>query len=102
MAKQLNVTKGFVYQVEQGIRKPKDGDFGSWASAYVVAYTEMWKCIERIPMGLVGSFKEEPIATDPFSQLTEEEKSGLLPFLEYVRWRVVHQVKKNNASESVR
>lgn len=112
MAKLLNVTKGFIYQVEQGIRKPKDGDFGNWASVYGVKYAEMWKSVEWIPMDLVRSFKEEaPPSEDfsqltaegkgeeappdeDFSQLTAEEKSELLPFLEYVQWKIIHEDAK--------
>ena len=97
MAKQLDVTKGFVYQVEQGKRKPKDGQFGRWASVYGVRYIDLWKCLDRIPMDLVATLKEEPLPApaDPFSQLTEDEKSELLPFLDYVRWKIAHPASQD-------
>lgn len=93
IAKQLGVTTSFVYQVEQGKRKPKDGNFGRWASVYGVRYADLWKCLGFIPMDLVATLKEEPAAApaDPFSQLTEDEKSELLIFLDYVRWKIAHQ-----------
>ncbi|MGB2853976.1 MAG: helix-turn-helix transcriptional regulator [Dehalococcoidia bacterium] len=98
MAKHLGVTAGFVYQVEQGKRKPKDGTLGLWASVYGVRYVDLCKCLNRIPMDLVASLKEEPqpVPADPFSQLTEEEKSELLPFLNFVRWKLKH---KSSASQ---
>ena len=94
MAKQLGVTTGFAYQVEQGKRKPRDSEFGRWASVYGVRYVELWKCLDRIPMDLVASYKaqpepdSEPVSVDPFSQLSEEEKTELFPFLEFVRWKI--------------
>jgi transcriptional regulator with XRE-family HTH domain len=93
MAKNLGVTAGFVYQVEHGKRKPKDGKLGMWASVYGVRYVDLCKCLDRIPMDLVASLKEEPqpVPADPFSQLTEEEKSELLPFLNFVRWKLKHK-----------
>jgi len=98
IAKNLDVTAGFVYQVEQGKRKPKDGKLGMWASVYGVRYVDLCKCLDRIPMDLVASLKEEPppFLADPFSQLTEEEKSELLPFLNFVRWKIKH---KSSASQ---
>lgn len=92
MAKQLGVTKGFVYQVEQGKRKPKDGALGRWASVYGVRYVDLCKCFDRIPMDLVATLKEEPepAPVDAFSQLTEDEKAELLPFLDFVRWKIAH------------
>ena len=98
MAKNLGVTPGFVYQVEHGKRKPKDGKLGMWASVYGVRYVDLCKCLDRIPMDLVASLKEEPqpVPADPFSQLTEEEKSELLPFLNFVRWKLNH---KSSASQ---
>ena len=98
MAKNLDVTAGFIYQVEQGKRKPKDGKLGMWASVYGVRYVDLCKCLDRIPMDLVASLKEEPqpVPADPFSQLTEEEKSELLPFLNFVRWKLNH---KSSASQ---
>lgn len=97
MAKLLSVTPGFVYQVEQGTRKPKDGQFGNWASVYGVRHTDMWKCLDRIPMDLVASLKEEPgpVAGDPFTQLTEDEKTELLPFLNFVRWNIARRASEN-------
>lgn len=99
MAKQLGVTTGFVYQVEQGKRKPKDGDIGRWASVYGIRYIELWKRLGRIPMDLVATLREEaqPAPADPFSQLTEDEKSQLLPFLDYVRWKIAHQASDAKA-----
>lgn len=92
MAKQLEVSEGFVYQVEQGKRKPDDGKIGRWATIYGVSYVNLWKCLDRIPMDLVASLKEkpQPAPADPFSQLTEDEKSELLPFLNFVRWKITH------------
>jgi transcriptional regulator with XRE-family HTH domain len=97
MAEQLNVTPGFVYQVEQGKRKPKDGQFAKWASAYGVRTTDMWRCLGRIPMDLVASLKEQGglTSSDPFTQLTEEEKIELRPFLNFVKWNIAHQVPEN-------
>ena len=96
IAKRLDTTPGFVYQVEQGKRKPQDGKLGMWASVYGVRYVDLCRCLNRIPMDLVASLKEEPQpeAADPFSQLTEEEKAGLLPFLEFVRWKIGQQASK--------
>lgn len=93
MAKNLSVTASFIYQVEQGKRKPKDGKLGMWASVYGVRYVDLCRCLERIPMDLVASLKEEPqpVPADPFSQLNEEEKTELLPFLNFVRWKLKHR-----------
>ena len=68
MAGQLTVTRGFVYQVEQGRRKPKDSTLGQWASVYGVRPVDLYKCLGQIPMDLVASFKEEPASdlVDPF------------------------------------
>jgi len=98
MAKKLGATPGFVYQVEQGKRKPRDGKLGMWASVYGVRYVDLCRCLDRIPMDLVASLKEEPqpVAADPFSQLTEEEKVGLLPFLEFVRWKIGQRESKGS------
>jgi transcriptional regulator with XRE-family HTH domain len=93
IAHQLGVTTGFIYQVEKGIRKPKDGDFGRWASVYGVRYEDMWKCLDKIPMNLVASLKadEQPFPDDLFNQLTKVEKSELLPFLKYIKWKITQQ-----------
>jgi transcriptional regulator with XRE-family HTH domain len=98
MARKLGATPGFVYQVEQGKRKPQDGKLGMWASVYGVRYVDLCRCLDRIPMDLVASLKEEPqqVAADPFSQLTEEEKAGLLPFLEFVRWKAGQREPKGS------
>jgi len=98
IASRLGTTPGFVYQVEQGKRKPQDGKLGMWASVYGVRYVDLCQCLDRIPMDLVASLKEEPqpVAADPFSQLTEEEKAGLLPFLEFVRWRIGQRASKGS------
>ncbi len=93
---QLHVTPGFVYQVEKGIRKPKDGDLGIWASVYGVKYEALLKCLHRIPFDFVATLKSEaadnkPAADDPFMHLTEYEKSQLLPFLEFIRWQKSRQ-----------
>jgi transcriptional regulator with XRE-family HTH domain len=97
MAERLSVTKGFVYQVEQGKRKPKDGALGRWASVYSVSPTVLWKCLDRVPMNLVAALKEEPTAADPFSQLTGDEKVELSPFLDYVRWKMAHPSSQAHA-----
>lgn len=96
VARQLQVTPGFVYQVEIGDKKPKDREIGKWASVYGVKHTELWKCLHRIPMDLVATLKEEPepIPVDPFSQLTDEEKSELRPFLDFVRWKINEHAAK--------
>jgi transcriptional regulator with XRE-family HTH domain len=88
VAEALNVTKGFVYLVEQGRRKPSDGTVGQWASVYGVRPTAFWECLGRIPMDLVASFREDSWSppVDPYSDLTDEEKSRLLPYLNFVRW----------------
>jgi len=92
LARQLTVTKGFIYLVEQGKRKPKDSDIGKWASVYGVPYTDLWKCLNRIPMDLVASMKETPQVNpdDLISLLTDDEKSDLLPFVEFVRRRATN------------
>jgi transcriptional regulator with XRE-family HTH domain len=96
MAKYLGVTRGFVYQVEEGRRKPKNGLLANWASVYSVPYVELCKRLGIIPLDLVAAYREEqkpasgPILVDPFSQLTEEEKSELRPFLDFVRWKIAH------------
>lgn len=89
LAKLLSVTPSFVYQVEQGTRKPKDGQFGKWSSVYGVHSIEMWKCLGRIPMDLVATLREKPkpVVPDPFSQLSEVERTELISFLDYLRWR---------------
>lgn len=96
VAKHLSVTRGFVYHVEQGKRKPKDSQLGQWASVYGMRPPELWKCLDRVPMDFVATLKEEPepIPVDPFSQLTEEEKSELRPFLDFVRWKIAQQASK--------
>lgn len=91
LAEKLQVKPGFLYLVEQGRRKPKDGAFGQWASVYGVNYADMWKCLHKIPMDLVGSLREERKPPDPFLTLTEHEKAELLPFLEYVRWKMANR-----------
>lgn len=90
IADDLGVSKGFVYQVEKGQKKPNDGIINTWASVYGLKHTDLWLCLHRIPMDLVSSLKEEPvpIPVDPFSELTEEEKSELRPYLDYVRWKI--------------
>lgn len=105
MAKKLSVTKGFVYQVEQGKRKPKYGALGRWASVYGVPPNDLLKCLHLIPFNFVATLREEPkpAMADPFSQLTEDEKSELLPFLDYVRWKIAHttqQIKTFGSIES--
>jgi transcriptional regulator with XRE-family HTH domain len=96
VARHLQVTLSFVYQVEKGDKKPKDRDIGKWASVYGVKPTDLWKCLHRIPMDLVSTLKAEPepVPVDPFSQLTEEEKSELRPFLDFVRWKITQQASK--------
>jgi len=102
MAKYLGVTRGFVYQVEQGKRKPKDGVLVRWASVYGVRYVDLCKCLGVIPMDFVASYREEPeptskpIPVDPFSQLTEEEKTELLPFLDFVRWKIANRTRSGH------
>ena len=86
IAQELKVAPSFVYLVEQGRRKPKDGYFGNWSEAYGVSYIDMWKTIGKIPMDLVGSLKEDRSIVDPFIDLTESEKAKLVPFINYVRW----------------
>lgn len=102
MANKLAVSKSFVYQVEKGTRKPKDGDMGKWASVYGISYVKLWKQLVHIPFDLVATFKEDvKIApADPFSQLTEDEKAQLLPFLEYARWKITHQTSKAKSQKS--
>jgi len=90
MADKLGVSSSFVYQVEQGKRKPKDGDMRKWAIRYKVNYVELWKCLDRIPMDLIASFKEKPPPTPDalFNSLTPDEKRELVPFMNFVRWKV--------------
>lgn len=98
VAKQLRVSKGFVYQVEQGKRKPRSSKLGQWATVYGVSHLDLYKCLRLIPMDLVASFRTQAIShvepespksrdVDPFCQLTEHEKRELLPFIEFVRWK---------------
>lgn len=102
VAEFLGVTPSFVYQVEQGNRKPEGGYFGRWASVYGVTYTDMWKCMDSIPMDLVATMREEadePAPADSYSHLTEAEKTELLPFAEYVRWKVARQASESGSLE---
>jgi transcriptional regulator with XRE-family HTH domain len=103
IAKHLHVTRGFVYQVEQGIRKPKDRDIGQWASVYGVKPNDLWLCLYRIPMDYVQTLKDKPKPTpvDPFSQLTDEEKEQLLPFVEFIRWKLSNKAFKSKDAESL-
>jgi len=100
----LDVTRGFVYQVERGERKPKDGIIGAWASVYGVPLMNLWKCLPQIPMDLVATLRREPqpAPADPFSQLTEDEKTELLPFLDFVRWRISQHTEQQSASDDLR
>ncbi len=95
LAKQLDLSSSFVYQVEQGFKKPRDGNMGKWASVYGVRYVDIWKPLDRIPMDLVSTLKEDAKLPpeDPFSKLTKYEKAQLLPFLEFVRWKTSRGVK---------
>jgi len=103
MAKHLKVSVGFIYQVEQGIRKPKDGYIGKWASVYGARYADVWRCLDRVPMDLVASLREEPkpSPTDSFSQLTNDEMFELLPFLDYVQWKIAQRTSKSRSSGSI-
>lgn len=87
IAMRVGVKPNFVYLVEKGLRKPKDGHFSAWARAYRLPEKEMWKCVDRIPMDFVDTLRQEPRPSDPFARLTEFEKRELLPFLEYIRWK---------------
>ena len=86
-AQKLGVSIGFVYHVERGVRKPKDGDMVKWASVYGVKYKDLWAQLERIPMDLVATLKEdeEDDVLDPFLKLTDAEKKELLRYLKYIR-----------------
>jgi transcriptional regulator with XRE-family HTH domain len=91
IARQLGVSRGFVYQVEQGKRKPKSSELAQWATVYGVSHLDVYKCLGQVPMDMVASLKTEARAkhpdVDPFDKLTEQEKRELLPFLEYVHWK---------------
>lgn len=95
MAKMLHVSSSFVYQVEQGIRKPTDGQIDQWANIYEVDSVELWKCLQRIPMFRVAKLRDEsePLPPSPFAELTKEEQTILLPYLDYVRWKVSQRSK---------
>ena len=97
-AEHLKVSRGFVYQVESGIRKPKYGDIGKWASVYGVHPDDLWKCLNRIPMNLVASLKVKRRLTpdELYSHLTETEKKELVPYINYIQWRTAH--KKESVS----
>ena len=86
-AQKLGVSIGFVYHVERGVRKPKDGDMVRWASVYGVNYKDLWAQLDRIPMDLVATLREdvEDAMTDSFSNLTDFEKTELLRYLKYLR-----------------
>ena len=102
MATKLSVTPSFVYQVEGGWKKPKDGALAMWASVYGVRHVELYKALNRIPMDLVASLKDEsPRVVDPFSQLSEQEKAELLPFLSFVRWKLSQEASTSNEHGSV-
>lgn len=96
IAHDLDVTVAFVYQVEQGKRKPKNGELGRWASVYGVRYVDLHKCLGLIPMDLVASYRREPdpasapLLVDPFSALSEKEKVALLPYLYFIRATMGH------------
>lgn len=105
VAESLGVKSSFVYQVEQGKRKPRDGQLGNWASIYGVRYLDVWKCLGTMPMDFVASIKEEPEPVpvrpfarqvDLFSELTQEEKIALLPFLDFVRWKIAQQASRTD------
>jgi len=95
IAKLLDVSRGFVYQVESGIRKPKDGEINRWASVYGVRPTYLWKCLNRIPMDFVRTLrsKPKPITDDPFAKLTKEEKQELSPYLDFIKWKSASRAK---------
>ena len=101
IANQLGVTKGFVYQVEDGIRKPKDGDFGRWASVYGVRFADIWKCLDSIPMDLVASFRspEQPPISEQYQELNDIEKEELLPFIKYIKWKLYQETGINSDSK---
>ena len=103
MSDLLGVKPSFVYQVEQGKKKPNDGQLASWSGLYGVRYAELCKRLGTIPMDLVASLKEEPEpvptepfsrTVDPFSQLTEEERTELIPFLHFVRWEIGQKTRR--------
>ncbi len=70
---------------------PSSSKLAQWATVYGVSHIDVYKCLGRIPMDLVASFKteskEKRTHVDPFEKLTEQQKRELLPFLEYVRWK---------------
>lgn len=96
IAQKLGVSKNFVYQVEKGTRKPKDGDFGRWSEVYGVSYSALWARLDKIPMDLVASLRDAEGARpeDPFVHLTQDEKRELLPFLRFVRWQLLRERPK--------
>lgn len=98
VARRLGTTASFVYQVEQGLKKPRNGKLGAWASVYGVRYVDLCRCLDRIPMDLVASLKETPAGAgkDPFADLTEQEKRELLPYLQFVRWKLKERAAAGN------
>ena len=86
-AEKLGVSIGFVYHVERGVRKPKDGDMVRWASVYGVNYKDLWARLDRIPMDLVATLKEDAkgVVADPLSNLTDFEKTEILRYLKFLR-----------------
>jgi transcriptional regulator with XRE-family HTH domain len=96
MAIMLNVSPGFVYQVEQGIRKPTDGQIDQWANIYEIDSNELWKCLQKIPMFRVAQLRDdsEPLPPSPFAELTKDEQTMLMTYLDYVRWKVNERSSK--------
>ena len=95
VAQKLGVSIGFVYHVEKGVRKPKDGDMVRWASVYGVNYKDLWARLDRIPMDLVATLKEDvnDAELDSLSNLTDFEKTEILRYLKYLRGhqRIINQ-----------
>ena len=95
IAELLNVSPAFVYKVEQGVRKPIDGQIEIWASIYEIDANNLWKALQKIPMFRVAQLRHnsEPIPPSPFAELTKDEQIMLLPYLDYVRWQINQKVK---------
>jgi transcriptional regulator with XRE-family HTH domain len=91
IAARLKVSSNYVYMVEQGWRKPKDGYLNTWAGAYGIEYLDLCKSVGKIPLDFVKTFKNEYEKPDQLASLTELEKSRLLPFLEYIKWKLYQQ-----------
>ena len=92
--KKLNVSAYFACKVPNTISRDQR------SGAYGARSVDVWRCLDRIPMDLVASLREEPkpSPSDSFSQLTDDEMFELLPFLDYIQWKIAQRASKPKPS----